>query len=356
MDRFVRLFLASLLCAIVLSISACNGGSREAGTKPEPNYTRRQCDTGLSSITTAQSLAVTITVSGTTGVPTGVGDSCERTYASSATALTSGSANITIPSGSLVTGSNTLTVTYTPDAASSASYNSASGTASVTVTQSASAPTVTVTPALSIIPAAQSLSVGIAVAGAGAPPTGSVVLTSGSYTSASTVLSSGSASITIPAGSFAAGTATLTAKYTPDSGSSSTYTSASGAASVTVSSPVHGRYSTHRRFGQSPPDQPVYLWDQHLTIKRYPRPGYRVCRALAAMTPRTTIGSLQPTTPAATVTSRTTDGAGSQVQIGQLTKFTVARQPDALTTMPMLGLGGQASGWSYSVKKFGPQC
>ena len=81
---------------------------------------------------------------------------------------------------------------------------------------------------------AQSLSVTIKVAGTGTTPTGSVVLSSGSYTSSATTLSSGSATITIPAGSLATGSDTLTAKYTPDSASSATYNSASGTASVTV--------------------------------------------------------------------------------------------------------------------------
>jgi hypothetical protein len=74
----------------------------------------------------------------------------------------------------------------------------------------------------------------IVVAGTGATPTGSVILSSGSYTSSAATLSSGSATVTIPAGSLATGTDTLSAKYTPDSASSGTYNSASGSGSVTV--------------------------------------------------------------------------------------------------------------------------
>jgi hypothetical protein len=97
-------------------------------------------------------------------------------------------------------------------------------------------PTVTVTPAASSISTTQSLSVTIAVSGgSGNPtPTGSVTLTSGTYTSAATTLSSGSAQITIPAGSLAIGSDTLTAAYTPDAASSSIYNKATGAAAVTV--------------------------------------------------------------------------------------------------------------------------
>jgi hypothetical protein len=166
-------------------------------------------------------------------------------YSSSSVALSSGSATITIPAGSLASGSDTLTAKFTPDAGSSASYNSASGTASISVTQTGSSPvtpTVTVTPASSSITTAQSLSVTIDVSGTSGTPTGSVVLSSGSYSSSSVALSSGSATITIPAGSLASGSDTLTAKFTPDAGSSASYNSTSGTASIAVtqtgSSPV----------------------------------------------------------------------------------------------------------------------
>jgi len=65
---------------------------------------------------------------------------------------------------------------------------------------SATTPTVTVTPGASSITTTQSLTVTIKVSGS-TTPTGSVILSSGSYTSSATTLSSGSASITIPAGS-----------------------------------------------------------------------------------------------------------------------------------------------------------
>jgi hypothetical protein len=61
-----------------------------------------------------------------------------------------------------------------------------------------------------------------------------VVLSSGAYTSSATTLATGSASITIVAGSLAVGTDTLTAKYTPDTAGSAIYGTASGTGSVTV--------------------------------------------------------------------------------------------------------------------------
>jgi hypothetical protein len=103
-------------------------------------------------------------------------------------------------------------------------------------------PTVKVTPAYSSVTTAQSLTVIVAVAGTGSTPTGTVVLSSGSYASAAIALSSsslsitGTANISIPAGKLAVGSDTLTAKYTPSSGSS--YASASGTGPVTVTPAV----------------------------------------------------------------------------------------------------------------------
>ena len=101
------------------------------------------------------------------------------------------------------------------------------------------APTVTVTPSSSRITSAQALTVAVTVnASSGSPtPTGSVMLTGGGYTSGAVTLSSGSATINVPADSLAIGTDTLTATYTPDSTSSSTYASSTGMNSVTVTTP-----------------------------------------------------------------------------------------------------------------------
>jgi pseudomonalisin len=337
---------------------------------------------GSSSITTAQSLSVTVNVSGASGTPTGSVTLSSGNYTSSATALSSGSATVTIPAGSLSIGTDTLTAAYTPDSSSASSFNLTTGTASVTVTQpvtgsftlsgntitiskgssgttsitvtpangftgavaltaaitasptsaqykptlsfgsnstvtitGASAvtstltataasttaavhmppspashwqmaagltlaslvlfiapvklrrwrnwmgcllllfaaanalvacggssisgggtttkttPTVTVSPASSSITNQQSLAVTTTVSGA---PSGSIVLSGGGYTSSATTLASGSAAITIPAGSLSIGSDTLTAAYTPDSSASASYNSASGSNTVTV--------------------------------------------------------------------------------------------------------------------------
>src|ERR1017187_4001801 len=145
MDRFVRLFLVVFLFAIVLSIPGCDGGSPgSGGTTQNPTTPMVTVAPASSSITTAQSLSVTIAVSGSSGTPTGSIVLSSGSYTSPSTALSSGSAPIPIAAGSPPTGSDTLTAAYTPDSASSSTYNSAAGTSSVTVTAPALVtPTVT---------------------------------------------------------------------------------------------------------------------------------------------------------------------------------------------------------------------
>jgi hypothetical protein len=117
-----------------------------------------------------------------------------------------------------------------------------SGTGGIAVTSinGVPTPTVTVTPFATDITTTQGLVVTVVVKGAsGSPtPTGSVTLTSGTYTSAATVLSGGSATISIPAGFLATGTDTVTAVYKPDNGSAATFSVSSGFAEVTVTVPL----------------------------------------------------------------------------------------------------------------------
>jgi sugar lactone lactonase YvrE len=191
-----------------------------------------------SSITTTQSVTVTVTVNGGSGNPTPTGSVAltSGSYTSAATDLSGGSATISIPAGSLSVGSDTLSAAYTPDSSSFSIYKDTSGTASSPVTVSVATPTVTVTPGSTSITTTQALTVTVAVSGGSGNPTatGTMKLSSGSYTSAATSLSGGSATVSIPAGSLAVGSDTLSAAYTPDSSSSSIYAGATGTASVTV--------------------------------------------------------------------------------------------------------------------------
>jgi hypothetical protein len=128
------------------------------------------------------------------------------------------------------TGTHLIVASYPGDS----SYNSStSGTAALTAQQGT--PTVTVTPSSSSITTAQPLSVTVAVnGGSGNPtPTGTVMLTSNGYSSTPTALSSGSATINVPAGSLATGTDTLTANYSGDGN----YIANTGTTSVTVTVP-----------------------------------------------------------------------------------------------------------------------
>ncbi len=218
-------------------MTGCGGGGSPPPPPPSKITPTVAVTPGSNSITKAQSLTVTVTVSGSGGTPTGTVTLTSGAYTSAATLLTSGGASITIPAGSLVAGNDSLSVSYTPDAAGSSTYNSASGTASVTVTTvMLIIPTVTVSPGSNSITVSQALTVTLGVSGGGSnpTPTGTVTLSSGTYTSPAMVLTAGSASITVPAGSLALGTDNLSASYTPDATSSSTYGSALGTASVAV--------------------------------------------------------------------------------------------------------------------------
>lgn len=115
------------------------------------------------------------------------------------------------------------------------SFYSASTSATTAVNVQPATPTVTVTPDATGITTSQALQVTITVGGSsGDPaPTGSVTLTSGSYASSATALTGGSATVSIPAGSLAAGSDTLTANYAGDNN----YNAATGTASVTVTVP-----------------------------------------------------------------------------------------------------------------------
>ena len=96
------------------------------------------------SIDTNQGLSVAITVTGSSAVPTGYITLASGSYSSGLTALSGGSANITIAANTLSAGSDTLTATYSGDAV----YAVATGTATVTVTQTTYSLSATTTTAI----------------------------------------------------------------------------------------------------------------------------------------------------------------------------------------------------------------
>jgi hypothetical protein len=91
-------------------------------------------------------------------------------------------------------------------------------------------PTVTVTPATTTAARASALKVTVKVAASAGTPTGAVILSGGGFTSASTALVNGIATITIPAGRLAVAKDTLTAAYAGDASD----LAAHGSSTVTV--------------------------------------------------------------------------------------------------------------------------
>ncbi|HEY1985592.1 MAG TPA: glycoside hydrolase family 44 protein [Terracidiphilus sp.] len=229
---------ATAVCTVTMSANATVTANYTAPVIKAPTVTVTPASI---SITTGQSLVVTVAVSGSASAPTPTGTVTltSGSYTSAGATLSGGNTSITVPAGSLVPGADTLTVTYTPDTASSSTYSTATGAANITVT-ALTTPIVTVTPSPASITTAQTVQVTIAVTGAagGLTPTGTVTLTSGSYTSAVTALSGGAATVSVGAGVLPAGTDTLKAAYTPDAASAEVYSSTSGTGTVTVTSVV----------------------------------------------------------------------------------------------------------------------
>jgi hypothetical protein len=187
-----------------------------------------------SALTTTQILNVGIVVGGGTGNQTPAG-TVKLTIGSYFVTgiLNNGNVLLAVAPGAMPPGNNTLTVAYTPDTTSSSIYNTASGTNTVSVT--IVTPSIIVAPSPAGINEAQPLTVTATVSSAGNPiPTGSVTLTSGSYSSGAINLIVGTASIAVPAGALAPGIDTLSARYTPDSSSSTLYSAATGMATIAV--------------------------------------------------------------------------------------------------------------------------
>ena len=181
--------------------------------------------TSASAILASSALTVTVTVSGSgsLGTPTGSVVLAGGGFSASQ-GLTGGVATITIPANNLSTGTDALTASYSGDS----NYSAATGSATVTVTNASS---VTVSPASITVDTGQSLGVTATVTGANGTPTGTATLAAGGYTSpAATLSSSGTVTLTIPADSLTAGTATVTITYSGDSN----YESSAGTATITV--------------------------------------------------------------------------------------------------------------------------
>lgn len=141
-----RQISAFVLAGCVIGILEGCGGAGVTSTTPPQNQLSTPTVAVIpstTSLTTAQVLSVTVTVSGSAGASAGSITLASGSYGSFATTLANGTATIVIPAGLLVAGSDTVTASYVPNATSAATYNSATGTASVTVTLAAGTPAVT---------------------------------------------------------------------------------------------------------------------------------------------------------------------------------------------------------------------
>jgi hypothetical protein len=222
--------------------NAAFGATSVTVTKATPSVT---VTPSLSTPTTTQALTVTVSVSGGGASPVATGSVmlAGGGYTSSAATLNNGSATIPVPAESLQVGTDVLSVSYSPDASAAAIYTAGSGTSAVTVSKTPLA--VSVTPSASSITTLQGLSVAVSISGgSGTPvPTGSVTLTSGSYSNQQTLIA-GSASFSLAAGTLPLGTDTLSAAFTPDSASAGIYSTAIKTANVAVTPPIGNASST----------------------------------------------------------------------------------------------------------------
>ena len=190
------------------------------------------------SATTAQIVTVTVNVAGFTGdpAPTGSVVLTSGGYVSASTAVTAGNAIFSLGAGILPPGLDTLTATYTPDAPSSALYVGTTGTNEIGVYNSPIiTPTVTLTPVTQDPTTIEPLVMMVTVsAGAGNPiPSGGINVSDMGADVLGT-LAGGTATVTLPAGSFASGMNILTAAYIPDPNASYSYANSSGTAAVNI--------------------------------------------------------------------------------------------------------------------------
>ena len=172
-----------------------------------------------STITINQALTVTVSVTGSSGTPTGTitltGDGYSNTETIGTSPCTSNTDCVfNISANTLAAGSSiTLTAYYNGNA----TYAANSKTTTITV--NVMTPTVTFPGAPTSGNVANAINFTVAVSGPSgstAIPSGTVYLKSGTYETSTSSLTSGSTTITFPAGSLAVGLDTITAYYNGD--------------------------------------------------------------------------------------------------------------------------------------------
>jgi hypothetical protein len=234
------------------------------------------------------------------------------------------------------------------------------GLADVAAAQTLPLPTVTVRPEETAHPYAENLIVTATVKGGSATPTGKVTLSSGSFASSAVTLSSGAATFYVQPGSLAVGADTLTVTYMPDSNSASTYAPSTGTTGITMTSPgitsVAVTIDTLANRHQISP----YIYGINTNNRNN----------IKGMAPALIRWGGNQTSDYNWKTFTYNAGGdwffedfGISNSDGfindsvQMVKYAVDSGRRMLTTMPTLDWVARESGhWSYSVKKFGPQC
>ena len=194
-----------------------------------------------------QSIVISVIVSGTSSyapAPTGSIVLTAGSYTSAPTPYSSTGFYVVIPVGTLTMGDYTVTVTYTPDAASASIYTAATGIGQLTVSSPQYiSPVMVLSPAAWTVLNSAPVTLPVSVRGGAGNsiPTGTVSLVFGTYTSSPIALVAGNGSIpdgeasfTIPTSALFIGADTFTVTYTPDTSGSSLFVTNSASGAFTV--------------------------------------------------------------------------------------------------------------------------
>jgi hypothetical protein len=237
---------------------------------------------------------------------------------------------------------------------------SAAGAQSGAAQSSAKAPAVTVTPGDAVQPFAENLIVTVKVSGGDGTPTGTVVLSGGGYKSEPAKLDSGSANFYIAPGSLARGSDILTATYAPDPASQSHYLAATGKASITITAPGAVEVAVHIDVLANRHEISPYIYG--INASKFDD--------IKGLTPGLVRwGGNQASDYNWKLFTYNSGGdwffnnyplGDNKVYIADSVlhiNFVQSTGSHVLTTMPTLDwVAGESGHWTYSVKKFGPQC
>jgi len=226
--------------------------------------------------------------------------------------------------------------------------------------QNPTSPTVTVTPEEATHPYAENLIVTATVKGGSVMPTGSVVLSSGNFTSQRVKLDSGSATFYVQPGSLAKGTDTLTVAYTPHSKSASSYAASTGTANITITSPGSANISVSINTLVNRHQISPYIYGINTLnpndISNL-APGFVRFGGNEASDYNWKAFTYNAGGDWFFEDFGLNDSSGKGIDSVAMTRYAINAGSRMLTTMPTLGWAAKEPGhWSYSVKEFGPQC